>query len=142
MSSIADKQRKNSEKRARKLANLKPFKKGQSGNPLGRPKSITLSEAYRNQLAQAVPADPEGRTYAEVIAKLVCVKAIKGDVSAAKEIADRVEGRPKQSLDVDMNVRDWREMARTHGISEQDVLREARQLITESTSDSSDGESD
>jgi Ni/Co efflux regulator RcnB len=146
MSIIADKQRKNSEVKKRgkpfEKGNANAWKRGQSGNPAGRPKSITLSEAYRLQLAQPVPKDPEGRTYAEVIARLVCNEAVNGNVAAAREIADRTEGKPKQAIDVDMNVRDWREMARTHGISEQDVFNEARQLITESTSDSSDGESD
>ncbi len=113
------------------------FKPGESGNPAGRPKSITLSEAYRRQLAQPVPKDPGGRTYAEVIAELMCKRATQGDVAAAKEVADRVEGRPRQALDVDMNVRDWREMARTAGIQEAEVVAEARRLI-ESDSDSSD----
>ena len=136
---VTDKQRKNSEGRARRQANLKPFPKGVSGNPKGRPKSITLSEAYRHQLAQPVPNDPEGRTVAEVIARLMCVRAAQGDVAAAKEICDRVEGKARQALDVDMKITSWRELARTHGLSEQDVLREAQRLIeSESTFDSSD----
>ena len=35
---MAEKQRKNSDGKAKRLANLKPFPKGQSGNPKGRPK--------------------------------------------------------------------------------------------------------
>ena len=124
-----DKQRKNSDGQARSEANLKPFPKGVSGNPKGRPKSITLSEAYRHQLAQPVPKDREGRTYAEVIAALMCQRATQGDVAAAKEIADRVEGKARQALDVDVKVTSWREMARQHGLSEQDVIREAQRLI-------------
>jgi hypothetical protein len=117
------------------------FKPGQSGNPLGRPRSITLSEAYRRALSQPLPGDPEGRTVAEVIATLVCAKAADGDVAAAREIADRTEGKPRQSVDVDMNVHDWRELARQHGLSEQDVIREARLLVAESATDSSDDQS-
>jgi hypothetical protein len=60
----ADKQGKNSEAhdgRTRRLANLEAhkFKPGQSGNPKGRPKSITLSEAYRKMLAQVDEADAQ-----------------------------------------------------------------------------------
>ena len=120
--------------RRRSLANLKPFKKGQSGNPAGRPKSITLSEAIRLQLAQTFSED---RTYAEEIALVLCVAAIKGNVNAAREIADRTEGKPKQAIDVDMNVHDWRALAQRHGLTERDVINEARQLI-ESATDSGD----
>ena len=127
--SFTDKQRKNSEAEKRKLANLKPFKPGQSGNPSGRPKSITLSEAYRKQLAQPMPNDTQGRTYAEVIACRVVVAAATGDVSAAREIADRTEGKARQSIDIDMQVTDWRELARNYGVSEEDVYREAKKLI-------------
>lgn len=117
------------------------FQPGQSGNPQGRPKSITLSDAYRRALAQVVDADPQGRTWAELIAQRVCRDALGGNTAAAREIADRVEGRPRQSLDIDMVVTDWRELARRHGLNESDVIREARLLI-ESATDSSRLESD
>lgn len=131
-----DKQRKNSGRRNPGIANLKPFPKGTSGNPAGRPKSLTLSEAFRRQLSQPVPDDKQGRTFAEVIAAEMCARAFAGDVAAAKELADRTEGKPKQAIDVDMSVSDWRAMARSHGLNEEDVIREAKQLI-ESDSDSS-----
>ena len=53
---FTDKQRENSDARARRLANLKPFPKGVSGNPAVRPKSITLSEALRRELATTAAA--------------------------------------------------------------------------------------
>jgi len=130
-----DKQRRNRENRARQLANLEPFPKGVSGNPAGRPKSITLSEALRLQLAKVSPHAAE-RTYAEEIARVLCVNATRGNVNAAREIADRTEGKPKQAIDVEMNVNDWRQIARAHGLSEEDVIREAQRLI-ESATDSS-----
>ena len=106
------------------------WKPGQSGNPKGRPKSITLSEALRLELAKVFPGDTQERTFAEVIAQQLVRSAATGNILAAKEIADRTEGKPKQSLDVDMAVMDWREMARKYGLSEQDVINEARRLIT------------
>jgi hypothetical protein len=45
------------------------WKKGQSGNPSGRPKSKTLSNADRNKLEEPLPNDPEGRTWAELMAE-------------------------------------------------------------------------
>ena len=45
------------------------WRKGQSGNAGGRPKSRLLSEALRSRLAEVKPDDPTGRTYAEVVAE-------------------------------------------------------------------------
>jgi hypothetical protein len=132
---VTDKQRKNREEKgdgqARRLANLKPFKPGESGNPKGRPKSVTLSEALRAQLGQMMPGEDE-KTYAEKIALCLCDEAAKGNVGAAKEIADRTEGKPRQSLDVDMSVMDWRALAQAHGLNERDVIAEAERIIQES----------
>jgi len=72
------------------------FKPGQSGNPGGRPRTAKLSEASRVKLASVIPGDPEGRTYAEGIADKLARLAIKGDIRAAQELADRAEGRPSQ----------------------------------------------
>ncbi len=132
MNQPTEKQRNSTEGRKRSLANLKPFQKGVSGNPNGRPKSLTLSEAFRRQLSQPVPGDEQGRTFAEVIALRVCVAAAQGDISAAREIADRTEGKPRQSVDVDMSVSDWRQMAAAHGLDEREVVEEARRLIAKS----------
>ncbi len=116
------------------------FKPGESGNPEGRPKLTLLSEALREQLAHVLPG-VDDRTVAEHIARSMIREALKGNVMAAKEIADRTEGKPKQAIDVDMSIRDWRELARTHGLSEQDVIREA-QLLIESVDDGSDASAD
>jgi hypothetical protein len=121
--------------------NANGFRPGASGNPKGRPKSITLSEAYRRALSQVVADDPQGRTYAEVIAEAVCKDAMAGNTTAAREIADRVEGKPRQAIEVDMAVTDWRELANRHGLKESDVLREAQQLI-ESATDAGDAQPD
>ena len=75
------------------------WKKGESGNPGGRPKSKTLSDAYRNKLEERVPNDPEGRTWAELIAEAQVRDAVRGNVQAAREIADRTEGRARQAIE-------------------------------------------
>ena len=80
------------------------WKKGQaSPNPGGRPKSRLLSEALRNHLAEVKPGDPAGRTYAEVVAQNLVEIACSdgpGAVHAANEIADRIEGRTPQSIQI------------------------------------------
>jgi len=79
------------------------WKMGQpSPNPGGRPKSRLLSEALRTRLAEVKPGDPGGRTYAEIVAanliEIACTEG-RGAVHAASEIADRLEGRSRQSVE-------------------------------------------
>jgi len=109
--------------------NVHAFRKGQSGNPLGRPKSITLSEAYRAELAKLMPDDSQGRSCAEMIAAQMVKEAVTGAVACAKELADRTEGRARQQLEINATLHDWRAMASANGLSEEDVLLEARRLI-------------
>jgi ribosomal protein L18E len=88
----------NEEARARQLAGLKPFQKGQSGNPAGRPKTAILSNAIRKKLTEIDETDPQRRTYAEILVEQLVMKAKTGDVQALKEIADRTEGKARQSV--------------------------------------------
>lgn len=103
-------------------------KGGPSPNPKGRPKSRTLSEAYRELLKQPLPNDPT-RTYADVVAAALLKSACRGDVASARELADRTEGKPRQSIDLDVTTMDWRELARSNGLDVDDVIREARNII-------------
>jgi hypothetical protein len=85
--------------------NVYGWKPGQSGNSAGRPKYITLSEAYRKALAQIDESDPEKRTFAEVIAERQ-VRVAAGltselSINAARELADRTEGKAKQAVKLD-----------------------------------------
>ena len=80
------------------------WKKGQpSPNPGGRPKTKVLSLALGAKLAEIKPDDPSGRSYAEVVAanlvEIACSQN-RSAVTAAAEIADRLEGRPMQRLDL------------------------------------------
>jgi len=69
------------------------FKKGQSGNPSGRPKTAPLTEAYKRILSLRFPGDKQKRTYAEVIAMAGIAKALKGNHHLIIEVTDRVEGK-------------------------------------------------
>jgi hypothetical protein len=89
----------NSAKTAKKIG--RPFQKGKSGNPGGRPKRTPLADACREVLTLPVLGDPEGRTYAEKIAATLAEKAAKGDIRAAGELADRAEGKPRQSVEIE-----------------------------------------
>jgi hypothetical protein len=80
----------------------KPYrwKKGESGNPSGRPKSKLISDAYRQRLGDMVPNDPQERTWAELIAEGQIRAAAKGKTPAAAEICDRTEGRSRQTVEL------------------------------------------
>jgi hypothetical protein len=113
------------------------FQKGVSGNPSGRQKLTKLTDALRQQISELNPNAPE-ETIAETIAETLITMALSGDVQAIKEVFDRCEGRPKQAIDLDIQATSWREEAQKYGVTEQDVINEAKLLIAESAIDSSD----
>ena len=76
--------------RDRSNANLRPFKKGFSGNPGGRPAGENLTETLR-LLLQVVGAD--GRTNAEAIAEALIRSAKRGNIKAINTILERTEGK-------------------------------------------------
>jgi hypothetical protein len=80
-----------------KQENLKPFKKGESGNPNGRPKKLPqLDELLSNILGE----EKDGITAAEAILKALRAKATKGDIRAAEVLLDRAYGKPKQTTEL------------------------------------------
>lgn len=92
----------NSGKNTGGIKNLRPWKKGQSGNPLGRPKKTLITDALQTMLAEVDPRDPLGRTNAEIIADRMITRAKQKDRGQqdAAEIADRTEGKSIQKVDV------------------------------------------
>jgi hypothetical protein len=80
------------------------FQAGQSGNPNGKPKWRLLSETYRAKLAELVPGDKLGRNYAEAITDAVFAAALRGNIGAFQEIADRTEGKSAQAIAVSGDV--------------------------------------
>lgn len=87
---------------AGRVQNLKPWPKGVSGNSAGRPKNKLLSIELEKLLEQKVPT-VKGKSWAVVIAEALLKKACKGDVRAFTEIANRIEGKPLQQMEVGMN---------------------------------------
>jgi hypothetical protein len=85
-------------------ANLKPpWQKGQSGNPAGRPKGQTFADAICEFLDREYET---GLTVRQVIALSLIKKAVRGSVQAAALLMDRVDGKAKQAVDVDLTVSD------------------------------------
>jgi Family of unknown function (DUF5681) len=74
------------------------FKKGQSGNPGGRPKCAEISSALRAKLKSETTKKLKGRTYAEKLVDEWVEQGLDGNVSAISAIADRAEGRPAVTI--------------------------------------------
>jgi len=81
--------------------NLKPFTKGHSGNPAGRPlKEYCLTNLLRQQGDIQDFETKEGLiTRNEGIAKKLWDMAISGDVPAIKYLFDRIDGKPLQQIE-------------------------------------------
>jgi hypothetical protein len=73
------------------------FKKGQSGNPNGRPKKLPHLEEL---LADILGEDKEGITAAEAILRALRAKATKGDIRAAEVLLERAYGKAKQGIEL------------------------------------------
>jgi hypothetical protein len=77
--------------------NLKPFPKGVSGNPGGKPRRIPLSDVIREELEKK----NNGKAVNNVaIARKLIQMALAGNLDAIREIADRVEGKPRQRSEI------------------------------------------
>jgi len=99
------------------------FERGKSGNPAGRPRSALLTDALRKRLA-------ETNDLTKIVSSLIS-KAKKGDLEAVKIIFDRLEGKPRQFIDADVNIStDWRIYAENYDLSIEEILDEARKLLT------------
>lgn len=72
----------------------RPFQPGQSGNPNGRPKSKPFKEA----LQRALRAADDDEELLNAVALALVKKAQDGDVSAIKELADRLDGKVTQPI--------------------------------------------
>jgi hypothetical protein len=75
------------------------FKKGQSGNPKGRPKLPDIREA----LAKVLADEKDGVTALEATLRALRNKAVRGDIRAAEVLLDRAFGKAGQTIDVTTN---------------------------------------
>jgi|TARA_Y100000296_G_scaffold19343_1_gene23067 hypothetical protein len=107
MSDSLDKQQKNTDKR---LENLKPrWKKGESGNPNGRPKKGTAIADILN--AKGNELNENGLTNKEIMLNKVYEKALNhSDRWSVQFICDRTEGR---AIERRVDVSDeWKEVVK------------------------------
>ena len=89
--------------------NLTPFEKGKPGGP-GRPKGVPNSKTRLLRFLELVQlktnpitGEKEEFTVAEQLDMMVLKKAFNGDLRAYQEILDRLEGRAKQTNEVEIS---------------------------------------
>lgn len=115
----------NTPRNTRKLTpemEARKWKPGQpSPNPRGRPRTKLLSEAYRIVLADL--EERGDRSVAETIAQAMARKAMKGSISAARELADRTEGKAVQAVKLEAGM-DEATAQRISALAEQLLLAE------------------
>ena len=96
---IADKA---AEKQQKKVPG-RPFKKGQSGNPSGRPPgTFSLTTILKNTLQEIAENDPQKRKYADIIMRRFIIN--KGvnevDTRAIEVMFNRTDGPVKEQTDI------------------------------------------
>lgn len=83
------------------------WRPGQSGNPKGRPKSVSVMASVREFLQRTeytIPPDKEGEpatlvklppgvTVADLLAQIVIRQALRGNYNFIRELLDRIDGR-------------------------------------------------
>lgn len=79
----------------------KPFVKGKSGNPKGRPPKLPEIDAL---MAEVLGEDKDGITAAKAILMKLRQKAAAGDLRAAEILLDRGYGKPRQYVDNNTNM--------------------------------------
>ena len=82
-----------------KMQELK-WKPGQSGNPKGRPKKeMSITDALRRIGEEVNPQTKQ--TKIQILAEMIWETALKGDKIMAQMIIERLEGKPRQPIEID-----------------------------------------
>lgn len=86
--------------------NLIPAKKGEVRNPKGYPKGQPNIKTLIKKVWNAEITDAKGNKKIQglLAVKAILDKAKKGDVSAFRELCDRLEGKPIQKQQIDQKV--------------------------------------
>jgi hypothetical protein len=75
------------------------FQPGQSGNPGGRAREKPWRDALMRAIKRREPLNRDEKPqYIDLMAEAIVLKAAAGDVPAAHEIGDRVDGKAVQAI--------------------------------------------
>lgn len=102
--------------------NLKPWAKGVSGNPGGRPRKQLIDQALQDLLLSNDSA------LAVAIARKLLARAKKGEVKAIQLVAERVEGKPKRQSETSHSVEGLQAI---ENMTDQELDQRIRELTEE-----------
>jgi hypothetical protein len=77
--------------------NLKPFKKGESGNPEGRPPIVKELKSFLQEKLSEPDPQQAGKSNLEAISGKLFLMAQKGNLKAIELIFNYAYGKPKES---------------------------------------------
>lgn len=93
-------------------ANLRPAKKGEVRNPTGINRKRPFADRYFQHSEELLSSSPEGEqfrkvlrlgpeaTWADAAVRRLMREAMKGNIQAIKELADRIEGKSPERLEI------------------------------------------
>jgi hypothetical protein len=87
----------NAEKR--RLANLRPWKAGQTGNANGRPKKLRITKLFEQMLAK-----PGKRKKIQKVVEDILEKRGMASVLLLREMTERTEGKVSQEIELNGNL--------------------------------------
>lgn len=107
--------------------NLKPFKKGQSGNPAGRPKRRPIQDVIQEYLAEhATAKDGTAKERLMALIEAQWFKAVKNqDTKATEFLVKYGFGLPKQTIEAEIAIESVDDKRK------ETALRAAQRLIKE-----------
>ena len=83
----------------RRSKNLKPWAKGVSGNPAGKPKGVRNRSTIVREWLDVKATDGQGGTVTDQLVRALIGKASKGDVAAFRELMDSGFGKVKDEAE-------------------------------------------
>lgn len=96
-------EKKTADKQPRARGKGKPFPKGKSGNPNGRPKGKSWKDVITHATNAVRETDVDGEREQVLVKQLIVKKqielALKGDKNAVKFLSEREEGMPSQYIE-------------------------------------------
>ncbi len=109
---------------------MPPWKKGESGNPKGRPKGSRNRSTIVKEWLEAKATDGEAGQVVDQLVRSLIVKASSGDVSAFKELMDSAYGKNTDKQEVEHSYTQMGSVTVSSGNEVKELVFDVGQPIT------------